>query len=167
MCIRDRTRTGAHAWHQSFLPPQADRPARRHPARRQALAARCVNAVAGNPGTILTPSQAYAQGAARGEWQDDPAQHAAPVSYTHLDVYKRQVVPVSATRARTTGWRYKPSLAYVWPLWDKSLTLDEVALLRTLPVEKLVNRPGVTEVWASEMRVNGKYPWLSPARRER
>ena len=77
------------------------------------------------------------------------------------------VVPVSATRARTTGWRYKPNLAYVWPLWDKPLTLDEVALLRTLPVEKLANRPGVTEVWASEQRMNGKYPWLFPAQRER
>jgi hypothetical protein len=77
------------------------------------------------------------------------------------------VVPVSATRVRTVGWRIGGgAMAYVWPLWDKPVTLDEVILLRTLPVEKLVKRPGVTEVWASERRMNGKYPWLCTAKRE-
>jgi alpha/beta superfamily hydrolase len=37
-CTR-RRRTGAHARHQPFLPPQADRPARRDPARRRGVAA--------------------------------------------------------------------------------------------------------------------------------
>ncbi len=78
------------------------------------------------------------------------------------------VVPVSATRVRTVGWRIGGgSIAYVWPLWDQPLMLDEVMLLRTLPVEKLAKRPGVAEVWVSERRMNGKYPWLCTAKRER
>ena len=47
------------------------------------------------------PSQAYAQGAARGEWQDDPAQHAAlrELDRIHQDLLE----------ATETGWREKLS----------------------------------------------------------
>ncbi|MFO1421941.1 MAG: hypothetical protein U1F59_13585 [Candidatus Competibacteraceae bacterium] len=77
------------------------------------------------------------------------------------------VLPVSITRTRTVGWRYMPVDAYVWPLWNASLSLNEVKLLRMLPVERLASRPGVTEVWASTKDKTGMYPWLLPARRER
>ena len=48
----------------------------------------------------LTPSQRYAEGVARGDWQNDPAQHAAlaeldrihPVSYTHLTLPTKRIV---------------------------------------------------------------------------
>ena len=36
------------------------------------------------PGTGTTPSQAYARGAARGDWQDDPAQHPALVELDRI-----------------------------------------------------------------------------------
>ena len=77
------------------------------------------------------------------------------------------VVPISATRTRTTGWRGAPAPAYVWPLWDTWLTLPEVSLLRALPVERLTGRIGVTEVWASHYRAIAKYGMLLPALRER
>jgi len=34
----------------------------------------------------LTPSQRYAQGVARGEWQNDPAQHAALAELDRIHV---------------------------------------------------------------------------------
>src|SRR5207342_493599 len=58
--------TGAHARHLALLPSQADGPARRDQAGRAAL-----------PADRMTPSGAYAAGVARGDWQDDPAQHPA------------------------------------------------------------------------------------------
>ena len=46
-----------------------------------------------HPGEVFSPNQIYEQ-----VWQDNPygtentvAVHIRPVSYTHLDVYKRQV----------------------------------------------------------------------------
>ena len=77
------------------------------------------------------------------------------------------VVPVSSRRASTTGWRSGPDSAYVWPVWEGLLGLDEVATLRTLPLERLEKRPGITEVWASRYGASGKYGMLLPARRER
>lgn len=77
------------------------------------------------------------------------------------------VFPVAANRRQTVGWRVVPNVAYVWPLWDRLLSLEEVFLLRTLPVELLDKRPGVSEVWASNYDQTGKYGMLLPARRER
>jgi len=77
------------------------------------------------------------------------------------------VFPVAANRRQTTGWRTIPNAAYVWPIWDMMLTLEEVRLLRSLPVEHLINRSGMTEVWASRYGQNGRYGVLFPAHRER
>lgn len=77
------------------------------------------------------------------------------------------VMPVSATRARTTGWRGGSASAYVWPMWSALLTLAEVRLLRALPLQRLSDRPGVTDVWAAHYGKSGKYGILLPARRER
>lgn len=52
-------------------------------------------------GTGPTPSQAYAQGVARGDWQDDPAQHAALHELDRI----HQVLLETAE----TGWREKLS----------------------------------------------------------
>jgi len=46
------------------------------------------------------------------------------------------------------------------------LTLEEIQLLRALPVDRLSNRPGVTEVWSSRYGSTGKYGMLYPAKRE-
>jgi len=77
------------------------------------------------------------------------------------------VIPVSATRVQTTGWKMGRDAAYVWPIWDALLTLEEVKLLRTLPIERLPDRPGVREVWVSQYGSSGKYGMLQPAWRER
>lgn len=77
------------------------------------------------------------------------------------------LVPVAQNRAQTVGWRRPPKTAYVWPIWSEPLTFDEVRFLRMLPLERLHERPGVTEIWSSRMGKNGKYPWLLPALRER
>ena len=77
------------------------------------------------------------------------------------------VVPISPNRAATTGWRTGFKTAYVWPIWEALLALEEVSLLRTLPVERLDIRPGVTEVWASRYGQSGKYGMFFPGLRER
>lgn len=77
------------------------------------------------------------------------------------------VVPIAPNRTQTTGWRIRPDAAYVWPIWDGMLTLEEVMLLRAFPVEFLSERPGVTEVWSSRYGSTGKYGMLLPALRER
>jgi len=77
------------------------------------------------------------------------------------------VLPYSPKMARTTGWRIRPKTAYVWPTWDSPLTLEEVAMLRALPVERLITRPGVTQVWVSNYGSTGKYGMLYPPWRER
>ncbi|MCF8082704.1 MAG: hypothetical protein K9M96_06400 [Deltaproteobacteria bacterium] len=56
------------------------------------------------------------------------------------------VVPISPYRAQTTGWRINPEPAYVWPIWDAMLTLEEIRLLRCLPIDRLKERPGVSEI---------------------
>lgn len=76
------------------------------------------------------------------------------------------VVPVSSTRARTTGWRGAPAPGYVWSLWNEPLALAEVSLLRVLPIDRLLGRPGVTEIWAARYGTSGKYGMLLPALRE-
>lgn len=77
------------------------------------------------------------------------------------------VVPISATKAQTTGWKIGRDAAYVWPIWDALLSLGEVKLLRSLPIERLHDRPGVKEVWISLYGSSGKYGMLQPAWRER
>lgn len=77
------------------------------------------------------------------------------------------VVPVATNQVATIGWRMPPNISYVWPIWSMLLTLEEITLLRALPVDNLSRRPGVMEVWASRLGKNGKYDWLLPARRER
>ncbi|MFC1579558.1 hypothetical protein ACFL4N_01450 [Thermodesulfobacteriota bacterium] len=77
------------------------------------------------------------------------------------------VIPVAPNRTLTTGWSRAPDAAYVWPIWEATLTLEEVQLLRMLPVKRLSNRPGVTEVWASRYGSSGKYGMLLPGQRER
>ena len=76
------------------------------------------------------------------------------------------VVPIAPNWAQTTGWRLGPDAAYVWPIWDTFLTLEEVSLLRSLPVDRLSARPGVKEIWSSRYGSSGKYGILLPARRE-
>lgn len=76
------------------------------------------------------------------------------------------VIPISPNRSLTTGWRASGDAAYVWPVWDTMLTLEEVRLLRVLPVERLSNRSGVKEVWGSRYGSVGKYGMLRPALRE-
>lgn len=76
------------------------------------------------------------------------------------------VIPVTPTRANTTGWHNDPK-AYVWPIWDSMLCLEEIQMLRTLPIERLPYRAGVTEIWTSHYGSNGKYGMLYPAQRER
>lgn len=77
------------------------------------------------------------------------------------------VVSVLPNQATTIGWRIRPNISYVWAIWSVLLTLEEVTLLRALPVDNLAGRPGVVEVWASRLGQTGRYPWLLPARRER
>ncbi|MCF8146203.1 MAG: hypothetical protein K9N21_20030 [Deltaproteobacteria bacterium] len=77
------------------------------------------------------------------------------------------VVPVAANIAKTTGWRRHPEAAYVWPIWEAFLSLQEVILLRALPVDRLPYRPGMTEVWSSRYGSSGKYGMLLPPLRER
>jgi len=77
------------------------------------------------------------------------------------------VVPIAPNRTQTTGWRMWPDTAYVWPIWDGFLSLDEVILLRLLPIDRISKRPGVTEVWSSNYGSTGKYGMLLPAMRER
>jgi len=77
------------------------------------------------------------------------------------------VVPVAPNRAQSTGWRSRSATAYVWPIWEALLTLQEVSLLRALPVDRLSSRPGVTEVWASKYGSSGKYGMFLPSQRER
>jgi hypothetical protein len=76
------------------------------------------------------------------------------------------VVPIAPNRTQTTGWRILPNTAYVWPIWDAMLTINEIEMLRMLPIERLSERPGVTEVWASRYGSTGKYGMLYPAQRE-
>ena len=76
------------------------------------------------------------------------------------------VIPVESNRANTTGWRMRPDVGYVWPIWDGWLTMDEAFFLRTLPIERLRYRPGVSEVWFSKYGSSGKYGMLLPAKRE-
>jgi hypothetical protein len=76
------------------------------------------------------------------------------------------VIPISNNRTQTIGWRYDGTAAYVWPIWDAMLTIEEVQLLRALPVDRLSNRPGVKEVWSSRYGKSGKYGMLYPAKRE-
>jgi len=76
------------------------------------------------------------------------------------------VVPIAPNRAQTTGWRLGTDAAYVWPIWDAFLTLEDVSLLRSLPVDRLSARPGVKEVWSARYGSSGKYGILLPARRE-
>jgi len=76
------------------------------------------------------------------------------------------VVPVSTNRAQTTGWRLGRNAAYVWPVWSGFLTLDEIWLLRSLPLNSLSNRPDISEVWSSRYGSSGKYGMLLPAQRE-
>jgi hypothetical protein len=77
------------------------------------------------------------------------------------------VYPTATNRTQTTGWRGLDKTGYVWPLWDTMLTLEEVRLLRSLPIEHLFTRPGVIEVWASRYGQSGKYGMFLPAQRER
>jgi hypothetical protein len=77
------------------------------------------------------------------------------------------VVPISATRAQTTGWRPGKDAAYVWPIWDGLLTLEEVWLLRSFPVDSLPDRFDIAEVWSSRYGSSGKYGMLLPAQRDR
>jgi len=76
------------------------------------------------------------------------------------------VNPITTNRTQTTGWRYDGNAAYVWPIWDAMLTFEEVQLLRSLPIDRLATRPGVTEVWSSRYGSSGKYGMLYPAKRE-
>lgn len=76
------------------------------------------------------------------------------------------VVPEGSNRANTTGWRSGADKGYVWPIWDGFITMEEAFLLRSLPVERLKERPGVKEVWFSKYSSCGKYGMLLPAQRE-
>lgn len=73
------------------------------------------------------------------------------------------VLPVSARRAQTTGFAL--GRAYVWPEWQEPLTLPEVALLRSRPVDGLHGIPGVSAVWRSDVTSVGKYGFFRPAAR--
>jgi CRISPR-associated endonuclease/helicase Cas3 len=79
------------------------------------------------------------------------------------------IFPVASNRTMTAGWRRAKSTgyAYVWPVWTGFLTLDEVALLRMMPVDRLSERPEFSEIWSSQLEKSGEYPCLLPARRER
>jgi hypothetical protein len=77
------------------------------------------------------------------------------------------IVPISANRTQTTGWRLGKDASYVWPIWNGFLTLEEVWLLRTLPVDSLPDRFDIAEVWSSRYGSSGKYGMLLPAQRER
>jgi hypothetical protein len=77
------------------------------------------------------------------------------------------VVPISANKTQTTGWRLGKDVSYVWPIWDGCLTLEEVWLLRSFPLDSLSNRPDILEVWSSRYGSSGKYGMLLPAQRER
>ena len=77
------------------------------------------------------------------------------------------VVPVAPNKPQTTGWRMGREAAYVWPIWEGMLGLEEVSLLRALPVNLLQNRSGIRELWSSRYGSSGKYGMLLPAQRER
>jgi hypothetical protein len=77
------------------------------------------------------------------------------------------VIPITANQAQTIGWRRYPNAAgYVWPIWDAMLALEEVQMLRVLPLDQLLERPGVRELWFSKYGSIGKYGMLLPAQRE-
>ena len=77
------------------------------------------------------------------------------------------VLPINANRAQTTGWRLGKEASYVWPIWNSFLTLEEVWLLRSLPLDALYDRPDIAEVWFSRYGSSGKYGMLLPDQRER
>lgn len=77
------------------------------------------------------------------------------------------VAPIRANRTQTTGWRPGKNTAYVWPIWNGFLTLEEAWLLRSLPVDSLFDRFDIIEVWSSRYGSSGKYGMLLPAQRER
>ncbi|MCK4828856.1 hypothetical protein KA005_74720 [bacterium] len=77
------------------------------------------------------------------------------------------VIPITANQAQTIGWRRYPNAGYVWPIWDTMLALEEVQMLRALPLDQLSDRPGVRELWFSKYGSIGKYGMLLPAQRER
>ena len=77
--------------------------------------------------------------------------------------------PIAPNRAATAGWRWKQNggSAYVWPVWTDHLTVEEVALIRMMPVELLSERPELVEIWSSRLGESGEYSCLLPAHRER
>jgi hypothetical protein len=85
------------------------------------------------------------------------------------------VIPITANQAQTIGWRrypntgyvWPPNTGYVWPIWDAMLALEEVQMLRALPLDQLSERPGVRELWFSKYGSVGQYGMLLPAQRER
>jgi hypothetical protein len=77
------------------------------------------------------------------------------------------VVPIDSNKSYTTGWRMGSDPGYVWPIWDGLLTLDELFLLRTMPVDSLYDRYDINEIWFSRYGSSGKYGMLLPAQRER
>jgi hypothetical protein len=77
------------------------------------------------------------------------------------------VIPINANRAQTTGWRLGKDASYVWFIWNGFLTLEEVWLLRSLPLDYLSDRPDIAEIWSSRYGSSGKYGMLLPAQRER
>jgi hypothetical protein len=78
------------------------------------------------------------------------------------------VIPIVPNKAQTTGWQVLDRTpSYVWPVWDSMLTLEEVYLLRSLPIDRLLSRPEVKEIWASRYGSSGKYGMLYPGQRER
>lgn len=77
------------------------------------------------------------------------------------------IIPIDTNKPQTTGWRIGSDPGYVWPIWDGLLTLDEVFLLRTMPIDRLYDRNDIKEIWFSRYGSSGKYGMLLPAQRER
>jgi len=76
------------------------------------------------------------------------------------------LVPVDGNRVQTTGWRTGKEASYTWPIWNGFLTLEEVWLLRSLPLDSLSKRLDISEVWSSRHGSSGKYGMMLPAQRE-
>jgi hypothetical protein len=103
-------RTRLDARHQPLLPPQAHGPARRDQDRRAPWLP------AGTDEHASNPSAAYAAGVARGEWQDDAAQHRALRELDRLHDALRSPPSATGLFSRLFGERRTeaPRGLYLW-----------------------------------------------------
>lgn len=87
----------------------------------------------------MTPSQRYADGVARGDWKDDPAQHAALCELDRIHSALLAAPPASGLLARLTGRARKPAAVtglYFWGGVGRGKTFLVDLFYDGLPIEQ-------------------------------